>query len=81
MSGGNVNDKPSSNSYYYLPGKYKKSPPRIHQNKEIDISFGHNNEASLNICHKHLDFDNLSEYLQFIDIDLKNLHGKWSNID
>lgn len=81
MSGGNVNDKPSSNRYYYLPGKYEKSPPSMHQNKEIDISFGQDNKASLNICHKLGDFDNLSKYLQSIDIDLKNLHSKWSNID
>lgn len=81
MSGGNVNDKPPSNTYYYLPGKYEKSPPNKRQNKEIDISFKQDNEASLDICHKHLDFDNVSEYLQSIDIDLKNLHRKWSNID
>jgi hypothetical protein len=81
MSGGTVNDKPSSNSYYYLPGKYEKSAHNKQQNKEIDIFSGQDNKASLDICYKHLDFDNISDYLQSIDIALKNLHRKWSNID
>ncbi|HET8794667.1 MAG: hypothetical protein AB7V56_01575 [Candidatus Nitrosocosmicus sp.] len=81
MSGDTVNDKASSNIYYYLPGKWEKSPPNKHQNKEIDTSSGQDNNASLDICYNHLDFDNVSEYLQSIDIDLKNLHRKWSNMD
>ena len=81
MSGGNVNDNNSPDAYYYLPGKYEKSPLNNQQKRETDILVKQDNKVGLDTCYNPSNFDNVSEYLQSTDIALKNLHRKWSNID
>jgi hypothetical protein len=81
MSWGNENDNIYHVPYYYLPGKYEKLLPNKDRKREIDIPNNQDNKINFDTCDKHLLSRNLYAYLHSIDIDLKNLHRKWSNID